>query len=134
MNISKVFKFLSVVMIFVLLVIIVFKGWQAKITEEANHMENTPVDVCRVANGIYDGHSEIGPVVVDVRVSVEAGKILAIELLRHENGLGQAANAIIEEMIQQNTYDVDIVSGATVSSKVIINAVNKALLTGVVND
>ena len=33
-------------------------------------------------------------------------------------------------MVQKNTYNVDAISGATVSSKVIINAVNNALEVG----
>ena len=48
----------------------------------------------------------------------------------HQNGLGQSANAIVNEMLDKNTYEVDAISGATVSSEVIINAVNDALLKG----
>ena len=37
---------------------------------------------------------------------------------------------IIDEMVDKNTYDVDAVSGATVSSEIIMNAVNNALQKG----
>ena len=57
-------------------------------------------------------------------------KIENIELLKHQNGFGNAANSIVKNMVQKNTYNVDAISGATVSSKVIINAVNNALEVG----
>ena len=44
--------------------------------------------------------------------------------------MGQSANVIVDEMVDKNTYDVDAVSGATVSSEIIMNAVNNALQKG----
>ena len=81
-------------------------------------------------DGIYEGHSELGPVIVDVIVTVEKGKITGVEIVNHQNGLGQSANVIVDEMLDKNTYDVDAVSGATVSSEIIMNAVNDALQKG----
>ena len=81
-------------------------------------------------DGIYEGHSELGPVIVDVIVTVEKGKITGVEIVNHQNGLGQSANVIVDEMLDKNTYDVDVVSGATVSSEIIMNAVNDALQKG----
>ena len=37
---------------------------------------------------------------------------------------------MLDEMVKNNTYDVDCVSGATASGKTIRNAVNKALQKG----
>lgn len=72
----------------------------------------------------------MGPVVVDVRVTMKSGRIEDIDIIRHQNGLGESANAIIDDMLKQNTYDVDAVSGATVSSEIIMNPVNNALQKG----
>jgi superfamily I DNA and/or RNA helicase len=58
---------------------------------------------------------------------VENHKLKRVELLRHECGLGHPADVIVDKMVEQNTWDVDAVSGATVSSGIIKNAVNKAL-------
>jgi len=52
-------------------------------------------------------------------------------ILNHQNGLGSKAEKIIEDMIKQNRYDVDIVSGATISSKVIKSAVFNGLQKGI---
>ena len=62
-----------------------------------------------------------------VRVTVTDGKIENIEILEHQCGKGKPANAIAEEMARRNDIEVDAVSGATVSSEVIKDAVRNAL-------
>jgi len=90
-------------------------------------IENEDIDMETVEDGSFEGHSELGPVKVDVNVLVENHKLKRVELLRHECGLGHPADVIVDKMVEQNTWDVDAVSGATVSSGIIKNAVNKAL-------
>ena len=90
-------------------------------------IENEDIDMETVEDGIFEGHSELAPVKVDVKVLVENHKLIKVELLRHECGLGHPADVIVDKMVEQNTWDVDAVSGATVSSEIIKNAVNKAL-------
>lgn len=90
-------------------------------------IENEDIDMETVEDGIFEGHSELDLVKVDVKVLVKNHKIKKVELLRHECGLGHPADVIVDKMVEQNTWDVDAVSGATVSSEIIKNAVNKAL-------
>ena len=90
-------------------------------------IENEDIDMETVEDEIFEGHSELAPVKVDVKVLVENHKLIKVELLRHECGLGHPADVIVDKMVEQNTWDVDAVSGATVSSEIIKNAVNKAL-------
>ena len=127
---KKVIKIVTVLLSIVLIGVIGFKVWSTKIVKEAKELENVSIDVSKLEDGTYEGHSELGPVIVDVKVTVEKGKITEIEIVNHQNGLGQSANVIVDEMVDKNTYDVDAVSGATVSSEVIINAVNDALQKG----
>ena len=90
-------------------------------------IENEDIDMETVEDGIFEGHSELDLVKVDVKVLVENHKLIKVELLCHECGLGHPADVIVDKMVEQNTWDVDAVSGATVSSEIIKNAVNKAL-------
>ncbi len=90
-------------------------------------IQNASIDMNNIEDGNYKGHSELGPVVVDVAVEVENHKIKKVDLLRHDCGLGHPADKIVNTMVEKNTYDVDAISGATVSSEIIKNAVNKAL-------
>ena len=104
-----------------------FQVFSASIRKSLASLENATINMTNIADGVYSGHSELGPVSVDVEVHVADHKLTKIDLVRHACGLGRPAEAITEKMVEQNTFDVDAVSGATVSSEVIKNAVNKAL-------
>lgn len=95
-------------------------------------MDKAPIDISQVADGVYEGESKTALVKVTVRGTVSDGEISNIELLRHECGKGAIANGIVDTIKEKNDIDVDAVSGATFSSKVIKDAVRKAL-AGAVN-
>lgn len=88
------------------------------------------IDMLKVEDGTYIGTAQAGFVNVEAEVTVENHQITNIVILKHENGFGSKAEKITEEMIKNNTYDVDVVSGATASSETIKNAVCNALLQG----
>lgn len=57
-----------------------------------------------------------------------AGKILTgIDIIRHLNGLGSSAESIVDKIIEKQSLEVDAVSGATLSSKCILKAVENAV-------
>ena len=85
----------------------------------------------QVADGTYEGTAETPLVKVTVEVSVQDHVIRDIRLLRHENGRGTPAETMLSEMLRRNTSEVDTVSGATLSSKVIRAAVRDALAKGI---
>lgn len=89
------------------------------------------VDLNTVKDGTYTGDKDAGLVKVEVKVTVKDHKIENIDLVKHDNGKGKPAEAMIDEMIKDNTCDVDGVSGATLSSCSIKAAVNDALSKGV---
>ena len=93
--------------------------------------EVATVNLADVVDGIYEGIEETELVKVTVKVEVKDHTIQDIQLIRHINGKGEPAEAMIPEMIGQNTSEVDAVSGATLSSKTIRAAVRKALAQGV---
>ena len=63
-------------------------------------------------------------------MTVKKERLESIEILRHENGKGKRANAIVDDMVRNNDSEVDLVSGATVSSICIRSAVRDALAQG----
>ena len=87
----------------------------------------------QVADGTYEGAAETPLVKVAVEVTVQAHKLKDIQLLRHENGQGAPAEAMLPDMLSRNTSEVDTVSGATLSSKAIRAAVWDALAEGAAN-
>lgn len=87
----------------------------------------SPLDISQVGDGVYRGAAETLLVAADVEVTIQNGILRSVHITRHQNGLGKAAETITDTMVAQNTLDVDAVSGATVSSKVIQSAVYNAL-------
>ena len=53
-----------------------------------------------------------------------------IRILEHKNERGQAAETIVDQIVSEQKIDVDAISGATNSSKVIKKAVENALENG----
>jgi len=88
------------------------------------------IDMSKVADGAYTGTASTGLVNVEAQVTVADNKIVRIELLKHDNGMGSKAEVIIDKMVETNTYEVDAISGATTSSQAIKSAVCGALLKG----
>ncbi|MGL6200725.1 MAG: FMN-binding protein [Lachnospiraceae bacterium] len=88
-------------------------------------------DAAGVSDGTYTGSYEIESVKVSVQVTVADEKITDITILEHQNGLGGKAESIIDQVIENQSLEVDAVSGATASSKTILKAIENALLQGV---
>lgn len=89
------------------------------------------IDLTEVEDGIYEGECDTGIVRARVHVTVSDHRLASIDLSEHENGKGTPAEAILEQMVRDQTTAVDAVSGATCSSKVIRKAVENALAVGV---
>lgn len=121
---------LIVVVVIVLLFAAMFVAMGKKANEALDKQVNVEIDMEKVADGVYKGSSDGGMVKVEVEVEVKDHKIVNINLLKHECGTGKPAESMLDEMIKNNTDDVDAVSGATTSSKTLRNAVNKALQSG----
>ena len=91
-------------------------------------IENVPVQ--QVKDGTYEGSTLIFPVTASVRVTVSGGKITNIVMLSHGHGPGHGADAILPRVIAAQSLEVDAVSGATYSSKVVLKAIETALKKG----
>lgn len=83
-----------------------------------------------INDGDYEGEFTSEPVSVKVKVTVNNHSITAIEILEHRNGLGKKAEAITQRIINEQKLDVQMISGATYSSRVIEKAVENALAKG----
>lgn len=81
----------------------------------------------QVPDGTYFGACDVGYIRASVEVSVQDGGIVSIDLLEHKNERGAPGEGVIPRMLEAQTTDVDAVSGATNSSRVIQKAVENAL-------
>jgi uncharacterized protein with FMN-binding domain len=87
----------------------------------------TNPDLSKISDGTYSGNSKVGPVRVTLDVSIKGHAITGIVIIKHFNGRGKKAEAIIPSVIEAQSLDVDVISGATGSSKAILQAVENAL-------
>ncbi|MDZ4957179.1 FMN-binding protein [Clostridium perfringens] len=82
-------------------------------------------------DGTYTGEGQGASSAIKVEVKVEKGKISEINLLEHNETKtlvdGVKENLVPEIIEKQSTEGVEAISGATNSSKGVIEAVNKAL-------
>lgn len=91
------------------------------------------VNLSSLADGGYLGECDADFVAARVRVTIQGGRITAIEVLEHRNGRGTAAEILPARIVAAQSPDVDAVAGATNSSRVICKAVENALCSGAEN-
>ena len=81
-------------------------------------------------NGVYRGSYDLSgtPVKVIVDVTVQNQNITSVNIIKHScSPIGKKAEKITERIIEQQSLDVDVVSGATGSSMAIMKAIENAL-------
>jgi uncharacterized protein with FMN-binding domain len=85
------------------------------------------IDAGKVKDGTYEGEYDVGYIYAKVEITVRKGTITDINIVEHDNERGAPAEAVVDDIIEQQTTKVDAVSGATNSSLVIEKAVENAL-------
>jgi uncharacterized protein with FMN-binding domain len=86
------------------------------------------IDLSKVPDGTYTGSSEAVWVGATVEITVNDHRITDIKL-DHRHGQGEAAEVITDHVLEAQSLQVDIISGVTSSSKVILKAMENALLS-----
>ena len=85
-------------------------------------------DLGQIQDGTYIGEYSSPPVSARVQVEINQGKIENITILEHDHGQGEGAESIVDRIVAEQRIDVDSISGATYSSRVILKAVQNALV------
>jgi uncharacterized protein with FMN-binding domain len=124
----KFVKFIAIaiIVVFILMITAFFYIKSMKLPE----IEIKSVDLKKVSDGSYTGEYKAGPVLAIVSVNVKNNKISDVKIVKHECGLGKKAEKITNEIEKSQSLNVDVVSGATLSSKVILKAAETALEKG----
>jgi uncharacterized protein with FMN-binding domain len=84
-------------------------------------------DLNSIHDGDYTGEFQSGVVRARVMVTVNNNRMDNITILEHQTGMGKKAELIIDDVLNAQSLDVDSISGATISSKVILKAIEEAL-------
>lgn len=94
-----------------------------KFTENPNIMDP---DLSYFEDGEYLGVYNSGMVTAEVKIETKFNEYYNIMLMKHETLFGKKAEKLIEEVIEKQTLQVDVISGATVSSLTILKAIEVA--------
>jgi uncharacterized protein with FMN-binding domain len=128
--------------LFFLLLLFSFSPGEAKqvknlsVSEEVEQIKTmaiSHVDPATVPDGAYIGEFPFRQkYMYRVRVTVKSGRIENIEVLENgtENEYAQKGLGVIPRMVEEQSPEVDAVSGATVTSKALMKCVEKALKEG----
>ncbi|WP_286907076.1 FMN-binding protein [Clostridium sp. UBA1652] len=98
--------------------------------KELKAMEYEKIEMNLVSDGIYNGEVNAGLVKVKVATIVKNNAIKKIDIIEHQKGMGGKAEVITDKIIEENNYNVESISGATLSSEAIKSAVSKSLKEG----
>jgi uncharacterized protein with FMN-binding domain len=127
---KKATKILVIILVFLIVVGFSIFYFVQKIEaslSELSSIEIEDIDLTQIEDGVYEGSYSVFPVSVEVKVTVENNVITDIEIIKHVSGQGQPAEVIILDVIAEQSLNVDVITDATYSSKVILLAIKDAL-------
>jgi uncharacterized protein with FMN-binding domain len=109
--------------------VIAFQSIQGNLSALSSMViEDIPLE--RVNDGVYVGEYSVFPVSAKVEVTVKDHAIASARILKHRNGQGSAGEAVVNKAALANSLQVDTVTGATYSIKVLLKAMENALRKG----
>ncbi|OAA29429.1 FMN-binding protein [Kosmotoga arenicorallina S304] len=120
----------AAVVLFGCFVTIKLSAEYAQMKKELKTIVLSDIDYSNLEDGNYFGNYKLGLVSAKVRVKIDDGKISDIEIIEHITGKGKKAEGIIDAVIEEQSVKVDIISGATYSSKTILKAIENAVRNG----
>jgi uncharacterized protein with FMN-binding domain len=95
--------------------------------DKVNNIVLNNVNLDNKEDGKYIGEFDADVISAKVEVEVKNKKISNINLIEHKNDRGAPAEVITQKVVDAQSLDVDVISGATNSSKVILKAIENAL-------
>ena len=130
MSISRKKIVMILIMLFLLLALIFGTAYIDRVGEYKRAVKETTIEevnISDIPDGVYIGEYDVNFIYVKVEVDVSGGKIIDVRILEHRQERGKAAEAVANEIVDEQRIDVDTVSGATNSSIVIKKVVEVAL-------
>ncbi len=115
-----------VVLVFVVVGVSIYSSRLKEYRTKVDAIEIGGVDLTQVPDGTYRGASDAVFVSAEVEVTVENHRIVDIQL-QHKHGRGEDAEVIPDRVIEAQSLEVELITGATASSKVILDAIKNSL-------
>jgi len=121
-------KIALLVFIPVAIVIAIFSFFLLYGKEETLNLVITDIDFSKIPDGIYSGSYNKGRFSYRVEVDVRDGRILNINVINKPKvSLTDIPEKVINRVIEKQSLNIDTITGATVTSKAILKAIENAL-------
>lgn len=124
-------KVLKIILIIFIVVMVIGAGgifYISRGLDAGSKVEISSVDPSALSDGLYEGSYDGGRWSNKVAVTIKEGKITDIQI-KKDVGLGQKglSDNLFKRVIKAQNTTVDVVSGATVTSKAYLKSIENAL-------
>lgn len=96
--------------------------------DDAKAIQINSVDLSKVEDGVYQGRFDLTRWSNEIKVTVKDHKIIALEVVDDVMfKMDEVTKALFDRVIQNQSLDVDIETGATITSHAYLKAIENAL-------
>lgn len=124
-------KFLKIVLSIIVIFVLIIAAVGFYLTQGlrvGSKLAIESIDTSTLNDGVYSGKYEGGRWSNELKVTVRSHKIMKIEVVRDVKiPKPEVTQEIVNNVIEAQETDVDVVSGATVTSKAYLKAIENAL-------
>mgnify|MGYP000344232860 CR=1 FL=1 len=125
---KKVIISLSIILAALVTTFIFMVAIPEKKNDEIRQMTINNVDLSKLDNGTYNGEFAYGRYTYKAEVAVSNHIIESIKVEHGRDSIhAKEAEGVIDNVISKQAIDVEVISGATTTSKAILKAVEYAL-------
>lgn len=126
---KKTLKRTGIILLLVIGLIMIFAFLGMK---QTLNLDIQSIDLTQIPNGSYSGSYDCYRWSNKVMVTVSDHRITGIEAVKIQDGRESMVNSLTGEILEKQSSDVDVISGATASSNGYLRAVEIALKSAVV--
>ena len=121
----KIFLKIFIGFIFLIILFAICGFWYLNQNlKKGENLEINPINLGNVEDGVYEGTYVFGRWTNTVEITVENHKIIAIKVIRDVLFVKEGvSNEVFEKVIINQNTDIEMVSGATVTTKAYLKAI-----------
>jgi uncharacterized protein with FMN-binding domain len=123
----KTLRIILLALVSIIVIIAIVGGIYAWLfTRAVKNIDINKVDIAVLPDGTYHGSYKTYHVSVEVLVTIEDHQVTGIEIV-NDLGNKETVAEVMKRVIQEQSLQVELVSGASASQKVALKAVEEAL-------
>ncbi len=126
---KKVIKAILILLGSVVIICLIIIPFDSVARKEINEMMINNVDLSKIEDGKYSGDFKNRVRKYSVEVTIKDHKIVSVRSTNGSVGTDYSSR-LFNSVVKEQKVDVDTISGATITSKMILKAIENALKNG----